>query len=212
MTRSDAEVAVVAKIREAARCSIASRVGLYNAATRALRELVADVCNEPVLALQIVEIDRVVPNGYNPNRVAAPELALLEDSIRADGVTMPVVVIGDPAERVEVIDGFHRQGVIRKLGRRYIPCTVIDRPLADRMASTIRHNRARGKHQVDLMGDLVKALLEQGWTDPKIAEHLGMSEEELLRLKQMVGCARLLAAKEYPGAWERPNVPDPARE
>ena len=128
---------------------------------------------------------------------------LLEESMRADGVTMPVVVM--PLQDTwELIDGFHRHIVgTQRLGRRYLPCSVIDRPLADRMASTVRHNRARGKHQVELMAALVREMMDLGWDDQRIARALGMSEEELLRLRQMVGAARLLAAREYSLSWGR---------
>ncbi|HEX6940909.1 MAG TPA: ParB/RepB/Spo0J family partition protein [Longimicrobiales bacterium] len=180
------------------------RVAAYNRLTRELRAMVSDVCDDPVLAVQLLPADRVRANAYNPNAVAAPEMDLLELSIREDGVTMPVVTVEDArAGEWEVVDGFHRRKVItERLGRRYVPASVIDRPLADRMAATVRHNRARGKHQVDLMGSLVRALMAEGWADERIAEHLGMSVEELLRLKQIVGAARLLAGNEYSRSWE----------
>lgn len=190
-------------IRSLATAPESVRVGAYNALTRELRALVADICDDPVLAVQLLPAERVRANTYNPNVVAAPELDLLEVSIREDGVTMPVVTVEDPAAAEwEVVDGFHRRKVItERLGRRYVPSSVIDRPLADRMAATVRHNRARGKHQVELMGALVRALLHEGWSDERIAQHLGMSVEELLRLKQVVGVARLIAAPEYTRAW-----------
>ena len=147
--------------------------------------------------VQLVAADSVKANDYNPNRTAAPEMDLLEQSIRCDGITMPVVVVADEAGWT-VVDGFHRTRVCKeRLHRKYLPVSVIDKAIADRMASTIRHNRARGKHQVDLMADIVKSLLAQGWEDPDIAKHIGMTEEELLRLKQTVGVAKLLAAADY---------------
>jgi hypothetical protein len=179
------------------------RVAAFNAATGALRSLVADLCDDPVLALKLVPAEDVSANDYNPNRVATPEMDLLEQSIRCDGVTMPIVTYRDigNGKRI-VVDGFHRRCVLTdRLHRRYLPVTEIDKPLAERMASTIRHNRARGKHQVDLMAALVKSLMAQGWDDPRIAEHIGMTEEELLRLKQVAGVARLLAADEYSQSW-----------
>jgi len=179
------------------------RIEIYNIAVKRLAEVVKDVSEDPALAPQLVPAGRIEANDYNPNTVASPELDLLENSMRADGITMPVVVMDDPERGVwTVVDGFHRRKVaVERLGREYIPCSVIRRPLADRMASTIRHNRARGKHQVDLMAALVKAMLGLGWEDDQIAENLGMSVEELLRLKQMVGAARLLAADEYSKSW-----------
>ena len=142
-------------------------------------------------------------NDYNPNKVAAVELDLLEESIRADGITMALVVMPDP-ERGQwvVVDGFHRREVgVGRLGRRYLPCVELTNPLAERMASTVRHNRARGKHQVELMASLVRGMVELGWDDARMGEALGMSPEELLRLRQMVGAARVMAAEEYSLSW-----------
>lgn len=158
----------------------------------------------PCLQVRLVPTGQVVANEYNPNRVAKPELDLLADSIEADGVTMPIVVYHDKeADQYIVVDGFHRYLLLRD---RYqcpeVPVTVIDRPIDQRMASTIRHNRARGKHQVDLMGELVKALAAQGWREDDIAKHLGMTYEEVLRLKQVVGIAKAIKYKDYGRAWE----------
>lgn len=158
----------------------------------------------PCLQVRMVPADKVVANEYNPNRVATPELDLLADSIEADGVTMPIVVYHDKEhDQYIVVDGFHRYILLRD---RYqcpeVPVTVIDKPIDQRMASTIRHNRARGKHQVDLMGELVKALAAQGWREDDIAKHLGMTYEEVLRLKQVVGVAKAIKYKDYGRAWE----------
>lgn len=186
------------------------RVDVYNAATAALRLLVADLVDAPCLAPQLVRAEALEANDYNPNNVATPEMTLLEQSIRCDGVTMPVVTFRDVDRgRWIVIDGYHRRVVIvDRLESRWVPCSEISRPLADRMASTVRHNRARGKHQVDLMAGIVHGLMEQGWTDERIAEHIGMTTEELLRLKQVVGVAPLLAGSEYSQSWGA--VDDPA--
>lgn len=158
----------------------------------------------PCLQVRMVPTSKVVANEYNPNRVAQPELDLLADSIEADGVTMPIVVYHDrEADQYIVVDGFHRYLLLRD---RYqcpeVPVTVIDKPIDQRMASTIRHNRARGKHQVELMGALVKALAAQGWREDDIAKHLGMTYEEVLRLKQVVGIAKAIKYKDYGRAWE----------
>jgi ParB-like chromosome segregation protein Spo0J len=152
----------------------------------------------------MVPAAKVQRNSYNPNKVATTELALLIKSIEADGVTQPVVTFYDPTLDVyEVVDGFHRFTVlVEHFGCREIPVVVIDKPIQDRMASTIRHNRARGKHQVDLMGTLVKKLLGLGWDDTTIASHLGMEAEEVLRLRQQVGAATQLSAKHYSKAWK----------
>lgn len=182
-----------------------ARVAAYNSITSAAASIVRDVSDDPVLAPHLVRSDMVDDNTYNPNHTAHPEMVLLETSIREDGVTMPVVTAVDPSTgRRVVVDGFHRKVVITKyLGRRYVPCSLVKATSLDaRMAATVRHNRARGKHGVVLMGELVKALVDAGWSDDKIAEHLGMSVEELLRLKQSVGAAKMLSAKEYGPAWQ----------
>lgn len=183
------------------------RVAAYNAGTAALRAIVSDLCDDAVMSIRLVTSDSVVANAYNPNRVANVELDLLEQSIIADSVTMPVVVVKE-SERNVVVDGFHRQKVLKKLGRRYIPVSTIEKPVGDRMASTVRHNRARGKHQVDLQAELVKGMLELGMSDDEVASKLGMSVEELLRLKQIVGAAKLLAGIEYSASYGRDDEPN----
>jgi ParB-like chromosome segregation protein Spo0J len=164
----------------------------------------------PCLQVRLVPTEKVVANDYNPNHVAAPEMALLRQSIEADGVTQPIVVWYDAAaDRYPIIDGFHRFTLLRDTFRcPSVPVVVLDRPLGDRMASTIRHNRARGRHGVELMGALVAEMRRLGWTEAAIATALGMSEEELLRLQQIVGVARLLAADEYSSAYGRDDEPD----
>lgn len=157
----------------------------------------------PVMQVKMVDADFVIANEYNPNKVATPEMDLLIHSIAEDGVTQPIVTFYDKAiNRYIVVDGFHRYIVLTQyFGCSKIPVVVIDKDIKNRMASTIRHNRARGKHQVDLMGALVKKLLELGWEDAAIAKHIGMSLEELLRLKQIVGVAKMLAGSEYSKSW-----------
>ena len=180
------------------------RVDVFNAISAALGELVADVSPDPACSPRLLEAVKLEPNAYNPNRVAAPEMDLLENSMRADGITMPVVVFPAGPDRWGVVDGFHRRRVmVERLRRRWVPSSVIDKPLADRMASTIRHNRARGKHAVDLMAEIVKGLMREGCDDVQIAANLGMSPEELLRLKQMVGAARLMAGESYTRTWDK---------
>lgn len=186
------------------------KVTLFNAVTLALKDIMSDISQDPVLSIQLIPADCIEANDYNPNKVASPEMDLLEDSIRADGVTMPVVVVCDKKrEKCVTVDGFHRQVVIgQRLARKYIPCSIIDTDISNRMASTIRHNRARGKHQVDMMADIVKALMSNGWEDTRIAKHLGMTGEELLRLKQTVGIAEMLAGSEYSKSWGPIDEPD----
>jgi ParB-like chromosome segregation protein Spo0J len=176
-------------------------ISYYNEAQRALGEIVRHISPDPACSPQLIAAMDIWANDYNPNKVASVELDLLENSMRADGITMAVVVIRD-GDRATVVDGFHRRMVgSERLGRKYLPCSVIDRPLVDRMASTVRHNRARGKHHVDLMADLVKGMMALGWEDEQIAENLGMSVEELLRLRQMVGAARMMAGEQYTREW-----------
>jgi len=158
----------------------------------------------PCMKVKLVPSEKVVSNEYNPNKVAHTEMSLLIHSIEEDGLTQPVVVFYDSSiDKYIVIDGFHRFTVLKdhfKVDK--IPVVVLEKKLEDRMASTIRHNRARGKHQVDLMGILVNDLSAKGWLDEQIAQHLGMEGEELLRLRQQVGCAKYLAGSEYSSSWE----------
>lgn len=194
--------AITAAIVAMVGCSVEERIAAYNAAQRALGALVADVtCGDPAASPQLLPVGRVHANDYNPNRVAAPELDLLEQSMRADGITMPIVVVPERGDWT-VVDGFHRRTVgATRLGRTHLPASVLDASRADRMASTVRHNRARGKHQVDLMATLMRGMMAEGWDDERVATALGMSVEESLRLRQMVGAARLLAADHYERAW-----------
>jgi len=159
----------------------------------------------PCLNPQLVPIQKVVSNDYNPNFVASPEMLLLEHSIGEDGLTQPIVAFHDAeADVYIVVDGFHRFIILRdRFGCSHIPIVVIEKDIGDRMASTIRHNRARGKHRVDMMSVLVEKMLKLGWEDIDIAEHLGMEAEEVLRLKQMTGYAGLFKGQGYSRAWER---------
>jgi ParB-like chromosome segregation protein Spo0J len=185
------------------------RVGRYNEAIRQLAALVEDVVDAPCLAVRLLPVDLVQANDYNPNNVAPPEMDLLEQSIRCDGVTMPVVVHPEEDGTWTVVDGFHRRRVLsERLGATYLPCSTLDRSRGERIASTVRHNRARGKHQVDRMGDLVRELVQAGRTDEHIAEHLGLTVEEALRLKQLVGIAHIMASPAYGRAWEQPGGPN----
>ncbi len=162
----------------------------------------------PVYSIISVPIEKIVPNTYNPNAVAPPELELLYDSIKEDGYTMPIVCYYVKTKDVYVIvDGFHRYRVMlehrdiyeREGGR--LPVSVIDKPLDHRMASTIRHNRARGTHDVDLMSNIVKELHELGRSDAWISKHIGMDKDEILRLKQITGLAALFRDINFGRAW-----------
>ncbi len=162
----------------------------------------------PVYSVRAVPIEKIKPNTYNPNAVAPPEMQLLYDSIRADGYTMPIVCYHNQDEDCYIIvDGFHRYRVMLEHRDIYereqglLPVSVIDKPLDQRMASTIRHNRARGSHNVDLMSNIVKELHELGRSDDWISKHLGMDRDEILRLKQITGLAALFKDIGFGKAW-----------
>jgi ParB-like chromosome segregation protein Spo0J len=163
----------------------------------------------PVYNVLRVPIDQVTSNDYNPNAVAPPEMALLETSIWEDGYTMPIVTYRDDENDCYIIvDGFHRYSTMKRSKRIFereqghLPIVVIEKALGDRMASTIRHNRARGSHNVELMSSIVSELVEMGKGDHWICKHIGMSPDELLRMKQITGLASLFANKEFSEAWE----------
>jgi ParB-like chromosome segregation protein Spo0J len=165
---------------------------------------------EPVDCVLWVKADLVEANDYNPNQVAPPEMRLLETSISNDGYTQPIVT-WPVDDHFEVVDGFHRSRVgkesktIRKRLMGYLPITIINQDRedkGDRIAATIRHNRARGKHQVQGMSDIVLELKRRNWTDEKICKQLGMDADEVLRLTQIQGRAEMFANQEFSEAWE----------
>ncbi len=163
----------------------------------------------PVYNVIAVPIEKVQPNDYNPNKVAPPEMQLLYESIREDGYTMPVVCYYDKTQDLYlIVDGFHRYRVMLEHPDIYerenglLPVSIIDKPIDKRMASTIRHNRARGNHTVDLMSNIVKELHELGRTDAWISRHLGMDRDEILRLKQITGLAALFKDVDFGEAWQ----------
>jgi ParB-like chromosome segregation protein Spo0J len=163
----------------------------------------------PVYNIRRVPVEKIRANEYNPNKVAPPEMELLYRSIKEDGYTMPIVCYYHKDDDMyEIVDGFHRYTVMLKykdIYEReggYLPVSVIDKPISERMASTIRHNRARGTHNIDLMSNIVAELVEMGKSDHWIAKHLGMDVDEILRLKQITGLAALFADKEFSRAWE----------
>lgn len=166
------------------------------------------MCDEhfvsPVYNVQRVPLAKVRANTYNPNAVAPPEMELLELSIWEDGFTMPVVCYYLPDEDVyEIVDGYHRYTTLKTSKRVYdreqgmLPVVVIDKDESNRMASTIRHNRARGTHSIDLMVNIVGELTRAGMSDAWILRHIGMDKDELLRLKQISGLADLFKDKEF---------------
>ena len=156
-----------------------------------------------------VPMEKIRPNTYNHNKVSPPEMRLLYDSIRADVYTMPIVCYYNKEEDVYIIvDGFHRYRVMLEYPDIYerekgiLPVSVINKPLDQRMASTVRHNRARGSHSVDLMSNIVKELHELGRSDAWISRHLGMDRDEILRLKQITGLAALFKDVQFGMAWQ----------
>lgn len=158
----------------------------------------------PCLFPKLVPSEQVEFNEYNPNCVAPHELKLLIHSIEEDGVTQPIVTIyDDKRDKYIVVDGEHRYKVLTKVfNLPQIPIVVINKNIKQRMASTIRHNRARGEHTVDGMSNIVAELFTLGWTDKEIGNHLGMEPDEVLRLKQITGIAEIFKDREYSEAWE----------
>ncbi len=189
--------------------SIEERAQAINEFKRMLKE-VSPFSAEPVECVQWVKSDLVIANDYNPNSVAPPEMQLLHTSIQEDGYTQPIVVWQHDGI-YEVVDGFHRNRVgkeyadIKERIHGYLPVVVINgdrQDKGDRIASTIRHNRARGKHRVEAMSDIVIELKRRNWSDAKIGRELGMDADEVLRLTQITGLAEMFADKDFSQAWE----------
>lgn len=189
--------------------SLDAQVDALNSIRQALHD-VSPFQAEPVDLVLWVKGDSVQANDYNPNSVAPPEMKLLERSITADGYTQPIVTWDQSTHR-EVVDGFHRNRVgkeskqVKARVHGYLPVVAINagrEDLNDRMAATIRHNRARGKHRVDSMSEIVMELKKRCWTDDRIAVELGMEPDEVLRLSQISGLAEMFANKDFSQAWE----------
>ena len=171
----------------------------------------------PVYDVKRVPIQQVTANDYNPNSVAPPEMALLETSIWEDGYTQPVVVVHDSEnDKYVVVDGFHRYCILRdskRINERekgHLPVVVLKKEMHDRMASTIRHNRARGSHNIELMSTIVAELVEMGKGDHWICKHIGMSPDELLRLKQITGVAALFQNQDFSKSWDAEDFEEAA--
>ena len=163
----------------------------------------------PVYNVQPVPIEQIQANAYNPNHVAPPEMKLLYQSIKEDGYTMPIVCYYLPdIDKYEIVDGFHRYTVMLTHKDIYerengcMPVVTINKDISNRMASTIRHNRARGSHSIELMTSIVAELVESGMSDAWILKNIGMDAEELLRLKQLSGLQALFKDKDFSNAWE----------
>lgn len=199
-------------VSEISAMSLHEKVAAINAVKIALHEI-SPFNSEPVDCVLWVKNDTVHANDYNPNSVAPPEMELLRLSIANDGYTQPIVSMKDGDDTREVIDGFHRNRVgkecedIQSRVHGYLPVVTIRESqsgINDRVASTIRHNRARGKHKVESMSDIVVDLKRRNWSDEKICRELGMDRDEVLRLAQISGLTEMFADKEFSTAW----VPD----
>lgn len=163
----------------------------------------------PVYNVKAVPIDKIQANSYNPNAVAPPEMKLLYQSIKEDGYTMPIVCYYlQDADKYEIVDGFHRYTIMKTHKDIYerengmLPIVVIEKDESNRMASTIRHNRARGTHSIELMTNIVSELTKAGMSDAWIMKNIGMDADEILRLKQLSGLAELFKDKEFSNSWE----------
>lgn len=196
--------------------SMGDQVDIINEIRKSIHEK-SPFKNEPVDLVLWVKNSEVHANDYNPNSVAPPEMELLRLSIAADGYTQPIVSMLEETGGREVIDGFHRNRVgkecndIQERVHGYLPVVTINQSRedkSDRMASTIRHNRARGKHRVDSMSEIVIELKRRFWTDEKIAKELGMDADEVLRLTQITGLAEMFADKDFSEAWEAGKITD----
>ena len=166
----------------------------------------------PVYNIKSIPIEKIQANSYNPNSVAPPEMKLLYESIKQDGYTMPIVCYYlENEDKYEIVDGFHRYRTMLEHKDIYdreggkLPVSIIDKPIENRMASTIRHNRARGTHSIELMTNIVTELVESGMSDEWIAKNLGMDWDEILRLKQISGLASLFSNEDFSKAWEVEN-------
>lgn len=196
-------------VNELERLQLADKVDTINELRREIHNL-SPFKNEPVDFVQWVAVDKLQANDYNPNVVAPPEMRLLEVSISEDGYTQPIVS-WEHDEYFEVVDGFHRNRVgkesktVKERIKGYLPITIINSERSDkgdRIASTIRHNRARGKHTVSGMSDIVLELKNRNWTNERIAKKLGLDEDEILRLCQVTGLASLFTDQQFSKSWD----------
>lgn len=173
----------------------------------------------PVYKVLSIPIEKIRANSYNPNSVAPPEMKLLELSIWEDGYTMPIVCYYVKEDDMyEIVDGYHRYTTmltsdrIRERESSKLPVVVIEKDIDNRMASTIRHNRARGTHSVELMSNIVSELTKAGMSDAWILRHIGMDKDELLRLKQITGLAELFKDQDFSQAWESDEILEETNE
>lgn len=174
-----------------------------------MKEIIKSEYKSPVYNVQAVPIEKIQANSYNPNAVAPPEMKLLYQSIKEDGYTMPIVCyyLAD-IDRYEIVDGYHRYTIMKTHKDIYdrenglLPVVIIDKDISNRMASTIRHNRARGAHSIELMTHIVAELTQSGMSDAWILKNIGMDADELLRLKQITGLREIFSNKEFSNSLE----------
>lgn len=151
---------------------------------------------------ELVKLEYLKPNPWNPNKVMKPEMDLLELSIKKSGFCFPLVVIKENETSYMIVDGFHRHLLAKKFKMEYVPVVILDEPISELMSATIRFNRAKGTHQIDRMSNIVAELVYLGMSNQEIAKNLGMDADEVLRLKQNSGIAALFKDKEFSKSWE----------
>mgnify|MGYP005982963301 FL=1 len=166
--------------------------------------------DQPIDCVLWVKEEQISPNDYNPNNMAPQEKRLLTKSLEADGFTQPIVVVEKKDRHYEIVDGFHRhllsqsKATLKKRFHGYLPITQLEKcddSLPSRMAATVRHNRARGRHQISAMSDIVRELSQLGWSDEKMGQELGMDADEILRLKQINGLCEMFGNRQFSQAW-----------
>ena len=185
------------------------RINAINALRAAIHKN-SPFSEQPIDCVLWVKQDNITANDYNPNNVAPPEKRLLSKSLELDGFTQPIVVTQNASQHYEIVDGFHRHEIgtnrasLKRQLKGYLPVTCLREDRQDkhnRMAATIRHNRARGRHQITAMSEIVRELVQLGWNDERIGKELGMDNDEVLRLKQINGLLELFADRRYSEAW-----------
>lgn len=200
------EIEIVEAFREAP-----DKIKFVNELNEFIHKEISEI-KQPIDFVRWIPIEKVSPNDYNPNSVAKIEMGLLYKSIKHDGYTQPIVTIYDKEkDKYVIVDGFHRYFTcktnkdIYERNKGHLPCVVIEKDINERMAATVRHNRARGEHSVAGMGNMVFEMLENGWSETEICNHLGMEPEEILKLKHITGFSRLFENVNYQQSWETKN-------
>ena len=183
------------------------KVAIYNKAVKVLIELIPDL--PPACHVEMIPLDEIEANQYNPNKMAPPESKLLKTSMDKNGITMPILVnrLKTSLKKYVVIDGFHRYQLLLnhpelQVLKGYIPAVVLNLPEEKCMVASVRHNLARGSHQVELTADLIIQLKGMGWTNNKICYELGMDQDEVLRLQQVTGLAAAFKDQDFSQSWE----------